>query len=199
MWEYLHGEVTHSGLIVEILVLAFDHNVKWLESKVIEELLDFLLAFRLSEVLEFLCSHSHERCSVLTSEIDVDGLGEVRNESSNHVSRIIIHKCLVAALTSKSSLILYDLSSAVFALASWIEDPLVVLDTRNVAVEEKEVVLVCVVCFLEGFVDFNDELKVLKVNYKKSQIKLTLRLLALFCFSSSFLLLKPYPFSPFLF
>ena len=168
MREYLHGEVTHSGLIVEILVLAFDHNVEWLESEVIEELLDFLLAFRLSEVLEFLSCHSHERCSVLTSEVDVDGLGEVRDERSNHVGGVVIHKCLVAALTSESSLILHDLSSAVFALASWIEDSLVVLDTRNVAVEEKEVVLVGVICFLEGFVDFNDELKVIKINYKKS-------------------------------
>ena len=166
MWEYLHGEVTHSGLVVEILVLAFDHDVKWLESKVVEELLDFLLAFGLSEVLEFLCGHSHEGCSVLTGEVDVDGLGEVRNEGSDHVSGIVIHKCLVAALTSESSLILYDLSSAVLALASWVEDSLVVLDARNVAVEEKEVVLVCVVCFLEGFVDFNDELKASKINYK---------------------------------
>ena len=170
MWEYLHGEVTHSGLIVEILVLAFDHNVKWLESEVIEELLDFLLAFRLSEVLEFLSGHSHERCSVLTSKIDVNGLGKVRNESCDHVGWIIIHECLVAALTSEACLVLYDLSSAVFALASWVEDSVVVLNTRNVAVKEKEVILVCVVCFLEGFVDLNDELKVFKINYKNKKV-----------------------------
>lgn len=159
MWEYLDGEVTHPGLVVEILILAFDHDVEWLESEIIEELLDLLLAFRLSEVLEFLGGHTHERCTVLTGKVDVDGLREVRNEGCDHVSRIIVHKCLVAALTSEAGRILHDLSSAVFALASWIEDSIVVLDARNVAVEEEEVVLISVVCFLEGFVNFNDELK----------------------------------------
>jgi hypothetical protein len=59
-----------------------------------------------------------------------------------------------------STIFFSDLLLAALSFACWIVNSLVVLDARNIAVQEEEVKFISIVLFLEGVIDLGDQVKV---------------------------------------
>ena len=128
MREDLDGEVPHLVLSIVIFILSFHHDVELLEQKVIKVPLYCCLVIGLLELSESLCAHPHQCSSLVTSKVHVNRICEVRDTGAEHVRGIEVTISHVTVLTSVTSLVLYHLLSAVFRFASWIVDPVIILD-----------------------------------------------------------------------
>jgi len=93
---------------------------------------------------------------LVTSKVNVDRLGEVRNASAEHVRWVEVSVALSTVFASETSGILDDLLSAVFGLASWVVDPVIILDLGDISIEEEVVELVHIVGTLESIIDLTD-------------------------------------------
>ena len=128
MREYLDGKVPHLVLSIVVLVLSFDHDVELLEQKVVKVLLDSCLVIGLLELSESLCVHTHQGGSLVTSKVHINRLSEVRNAGAEHVRGIEVAISHVAVLAPVTSLVLDHLLSAVVRFASWVVDPVIILN-----------------------------------------------------------------------
>jgi len=86
---------------------------------------------------------------MLTCKGNENGLSKVTDFCSNHVGWLVICESLSAALAMVSTIFFSYLLLAAFSFACWIENSIIVLDARNIAVQEEEVELVSIVLFLE--------------------------------------------------
>lgn len=158
MREDLDGEVPHLVLTIVVLVLSFHHDVELFEQKVIKVLLYGCLVISLLELSESLCAHAHQGGSLVTSKVYVNRFCEVRDAGTKHVRWIEITISHVAVFTSVTSLVLDHLLSAVVRFASWVVNPIIILNLRDISIEEEKVLLVNIIRSLEGVVDFTDKL-----------------------------------------
>ena len=145
MREDLDSKGPHLVLSVVVLVLSFDHDVELLEQKVIEVLLHGCLVIGFFELSESLCAHAHQGGSLVTGKVHVNRFSEVRDASAEHVRGVEVTVGHVAVLAPVTSLVLDHLLSAVVRFASWVVDPVVILNLRNISIEEEKVLLVNIV------------------------------------------------------
>jgi hypothetical protein len=158
--EDFDGEISHSHLSIEVFELAFDHNIESLEQQRVKVGLNFLLTLILFKFFKLLSFHTHERSSVLPCKININGLCKVRDLGRDHIGRQIGQELLVTVLTLESCCLLYHLSPTVLRHASRIEDSVVILDARNVAIQEKEVVVVRVILVAQTLIDLANQVQV---------------------------------------
>ena len=59
VWEDFDRKISHSHLSIEVLELAFDHNVERLEQQRVKVGLDFFFALVFFKLFEFFCFHTY--------------------------------------------------------------------------------------------------------------------------------------------
>ena len=93
-------------------------------------------------------------------KININGLSEVRNLGCDHIGGQIGQKLLVTVLTFEPCRLLYHFPSTILRHARWIEDSVVILDARYIAIKEEEVVVVSVVLVTQTLIDLTNQVQV---------------------------------------
>ena len=90
---------------------------------------------------------------MFSGKVDINRLCEVGDLRCDHVSWQVRQELLPTVLALESSRILGHFAAAVFRHAGRVEDPIVVLDARDIPVEKEEVILVSVVFVCQALAD----------------------------------------------
>ena len=93
---------------------------------------------------------------MLSREVHIDRVSEVRDSCCDHVRWPVRQEAFVTEFAAVALVVFNNLAAAVVAHASSIENLFIVLDARDVAIEEEEMEAVRVIFSVEGLVDLAD-------------------------------------------
>ena len=97
---------------------------------------------------------------MLSREVYINGLSEIRDFRCYHVCWLIGHIVFSAVFTTEAWWVLHDLSATVIRKTRRIEDSVVVFNSWDVPVEEEKVVLISVIFTSERVIYFANQVKI---------------------------------------